>query len=142
MKKTRLWIAIFISVWFICLNNIRVSLGIENTTFIYDDRPTYYTTSPDVQLMRDRLHYTQSNDIQHILRNHTLPHYLMHIPKTAGYYAYRILSSTLSGDPNYNKLSSNDKYRLCNVGEMPILKDTILMPEYGGTKCTMYRVFF
>jgi len=62
----------------------------------------------------------------------------MHIPKTAGYYAYRIVSSTLSNDPNYNKLSPNDKYRLCNVGEMPILKDTILMPEYGGTKCTMY----
>jgi len=143
MKKTRLWIAIVIPIWFICLNNIRVSLGIETTTFIADDRPTY-TTSPsssaiDVQLMKDRLHYTQSNDIQHILRkNHTLPHYLMHIPKTAGYYAYRIVSSTLSNDPNYNKLSPNDKYRLCNVGEMPILKDTILMPEYGGTKCTMY----
>jgi len=139
MKKT---IAILIPVWFICLNNIRVSIGIETTTtFIADDRPIY-TTSPssdiDVQLMKDRLHYTQSNDIQHILRNHTLPHYLMHIPKTAGYYAYRILSSTLSNDPNYNKLSPNDKYRLCNVGEMPILKDTILMPEYGGTKCTMY----
>jgi len=139
MKKT---IAILIPVWFICLNNIRVSLGIETTTFIADDRPIY-TTSPsssaiDVQLMRDRLHYTQSNDIQHTLRNHTLPHYLMHIPKTAGYYAYRILSSTLSDDPKYNKLSPDDKYRLCNVGEMPILKDTILMPAYGGTKCTMY----
>lgn len=157
MKRNQLWIALCIPIYFFCINNIRMSLGGIDTTEYYsmhldiDDKPALLRLRPksssswydvDIQLMKDRLHESQSNETQALLRNHSFPHFLLHIPKTGGYNAQRKISTTLSNEAKFNALSPHDKFRLCNIGDAPILPHTVLMQSYGGTRCNMWMTEF
>ena len=128
------------------MGNIRMSMNVETGSISPDDRPQLdlpSSSAVDIQLMKNRLKTaTQSAKDRQWEYNHSFPHYLMHIPKTGGYNAYRKISSTLSHSDQYNELSPQDRYRMVNIAEAPITKKSDLPSSYGGTRCNMWMSEF
>lgn len=65
-------------------------------------------------------------------------HFLMHIPKTGCTYARGTLTNILQKDPQWNRLLPSDRYRLCDVGTMPLAKFPKFPYDHKKVRCTMW----
>mmetsp|Transcript_8927 Transcript_8927/g.15501 ORF Transcript_8927/g.15501 Transcript_8927/m.15501 type:complete len:391 (-) Transcript_8927:117-1289(-) len=91
-------------------------------------QPPTYKYNFDQELARRRL-------LDPINETHPLPHFLMHIPKTAGYYAYELLMKLLFNSPEMKALKQEEKFKICNIGDGRIKRRPLY---HKDTKCTMW----
>jgi hypothetical protein len=66
-------------------------------------------------------------------------HFLSHIPKSGGTYAFRAVASLVMNDPQWQRLDAGDKFRPCDVATKSLDHfQAHFLVHYKGIPCTLW----
>ncbi len=94
-----------------------------------------YERGVDSGIILERLLRIKAGNIDS-LDTHPFPHFMMHIPKTGGYYVHPKISTLLFNSPKYQALRPDERFRLCQLANGHV--DGYLMESYKGVNCTAW----